>query len=695
MYSNSNSNEMNVSSVSKGSRGILKSSSKDSTGAYSNKKTSSETDSHNKKYNRNINFKLQQPGLLVTPEQNQHLNCSAPNTRCMYSNPMQHNRSSSRSHSGSNPDQSNQSTKNASTYKNSSSPKLCPHHQQLGNLGKTSSKSNSCGRSHSYSSEFSAGCSASQLQNRSCSNESSNDSGLRINLAKIGGKLSGQNSGKNSRNDSVNAQVGYNSPLLGSRNCSHKIDSLENINENSSEALNFGAAHDPKSKTTSCESNSSIKQKRISGCCSNECDHHGPMFKNMRKFSNNQDFKKPDRDLAQKLIELIEYYLSDEYLAKDKYLLRQIRCKSEGYISIKLMTSFKKVKKLTRDWRTVRFALLQTDNLIVSPEGFRVKRAEALPESLRKPRLLSSVVSIKLNEEFSTVDAITGLFSKYGIISLVRILKPGKEIPSDLRNYATQVPDIGKSLCAVVDFEQSDSALQAVRCLKDFLLEQNIRLALLGPRVRRTLYKQDRTTDSDAQSIISEAATAKSVRSNHPTGIAENQEDILSDSLLAEQTPLAQSEAGSIKQFDGITKITSTVITSNGNAKANSTSYKNMLITRPLIKPVARKSIIPTIEIKLSRTLINKKEPPRQGSLESNESTSKTSDMSIDSGNYGSTGIQSNDDDINKAADLKEDDVKNGNSKAQSKVSIILREPEGPGVNPDLAGFAIKRKCLN
>jgi len=226
-----------------------------------------------------------------------------------------------------------------------------------------------------------------------------------------------------------------------------------------------------------------------------------------RRFSNQTEFKKPESELVVKIIELIEFYLSDEYLAKDKYLLRQIRCKSEGYISIKLMTSFKKVKKLTRDWRSVRYALLKSKNLEISPEGFRVKRASALPDALRKPRLLSSVVSIRLPLEYQSVDAITQLFSKYGEIGLVRLLKPGKEIPSDLRNYATQVPDIGKSLCAVVDFEQSDAALQAVRCLKEQLVESGMRLALLGPRVRRTLYKQDRPEDEsvcDAESVCDE-----------------------------------------------------------------------------------------------------------------------------------------------------------------------------------------------
>lgn len=212
--------------------------------------------------------------------------------------------------------------------------------------------------------------------------------------------------------------------------------------------------------------------------------------------NNGSDWKQPEEDLVSKIISQVEFYLSDEYLSKDKYLLRQIRCKSEGYISIKLMTSFKKVKKLTRDWRTVRYSLLKSDNLIISPEGFRVKRKVVLPDALRRPRLLTSVVAIRVPTQYDSVDAVTSLFHSFGEIGLVRLLRPGKEIPSDLRNYATQVPDIGNTLCCVVDFEQSDAALKAVRELKEKFIECGMRLALLGPRVRRTLYRQDRA-DSD------------------------------------------------------------------------------------------------------------------------------------------------------------------------------------------------------
>jgi len=40
---------------------------------------------------------------------------------------------------------------------------------------------------------------------------------------------------------------------------------------------------------------------------------------------------------------------------------------------------------------------------------------------------------------------MTSLFSGFGEIEYVRLLRSDKPIPADLRNYATQVPDIGKS----------------------------------------------------------------------------------------------------------------------------------------------------------------------------------------------------------------------------------------------------------
>lgn len=58
------------------------------------------------------------------------------------------------------------------------------------------------------------------------------------------------------------------------------------------------------------------------------------------------DWMSPDADLIKKMVSQIEYYLSDENLSKDAFLLKHVRRNKMGYVNIKLLTSFKKVSRV-------------------------------------------------------------------------------------------------------------------------------------------------------------------------------------------------------------------------------------------------------------------------------------------------------------------------------------------------------------
>jgi la-related protein 6 len=126
------------------------------------------------------------------------------------------------------------------------------------------------------------------------------------------------------------------------------------------------------------------------------------------------------------------------------------------------LTSFKKIKKLTRDWRVTAHALKRSKIVELSADGHRVKRHAHLPDNLRRGRTMTSILAIRVPEDWATLEAITNLFSTYGNITLARVLRPGRAIPPDLRNYATQIPDMGATTCAVVDFDSTDSGLSII-----------------------------------------------------------------------------------------------------------------------------------------------------------------------------------------------------------------------------------------
>ena len=77
----------------------------------------------------------------------------------------------------------------------------------------------------------------------------------------------------------------------------------------------------------------------------------------------------------------------------NKIYYKQIRCKKDGFISIKLITSFKNIKKLTCDSQVVRCAIVRLcKSIVVSSDGLRVRRVNRLPDLLKKPRLLKTVL---------------------------------------------------------------------------------------------------------------------------------------------------------------------------------------------------------------------------------------------------------------------------------------------------------------
>ncbi|XP_040393920.1 la-related protein 6-like [Cygnus olor] len=178
----------------------------------------------------------------------------------------------------------------------------------------------------------------------------------------------------------------------------------------------------------------------------------------------------PDPQLVRRIVSQVEFYLSDENLAKDAFLLKHVQKNKMGFVSIKLLTSFKKVKYLTRDWRLTLYALQFSELLEVNEEGTKVRRRVPLPESLLSippsklllawdplPQELGVLPPLQKN----FIETITRMFSPFGAIASIRILRPGRKLPSDVRKYTVRFPELLSRCCALVEYESLESARRA------------------------------------------------------------------------------------------------------------------------------------------------------------------------------------------------------------------------------------------
>ncbi|XP_076350275.1 la-related protein 6-like [Tachypleus tridentatus] len=176
--------------------------------------------------------------------------------------------------------------------------------------------------------------------------------------------------------------------------------------------------------------------------------------------TNEDDFLQPDKVVVENIIRQVEYYFSNANLLKDPFLLKHVRRNKQGYVSLKLIASFRKVKSFTKNWRVVAHSLRYSKDLEINEEGTKVRRKDPLPHYDETPPS-RTVIAFKFPFEKPTVEKIAELFSEYGIITLIRILHPSKAIPSDIKTFLYKHSEIGSSVCALVEFENRESACRA------------------------------------------------------------------------------------------------------------------------------------------------------------------------------------------------------------------------------------------
>lgn len=167
-------------------------------------------------------------------------------------------------------------------------------------------------------------------------------------------------------------------------------------------------------------------------------------------------------ELTQRIVAQVEYYFSDENILRDSFLLKHVRRNREGYVSLKLMASFRKVKSLTKNWELVREALRSSSTrLEVNAEGTKVRRRDPLPEH-DETAPSRTVVAFPLVDRV-TVEAVAEIFSRCGPISLLRLLRPGGPVPPCAKRFLQRHPEASGCSAAVVEFEHHEAASLAVR----------------------------------------------------------------------------------------------------------------------------------------------------------------------------------------------------------------------------------------
>ncbi|KAK2524982.1 hypothetical protein Q9233_009029, partial [Columba guinea] len=146
----------------------------------------------------------------------------------------------------------------------------------------------------------------------------------------------------------------------------------------------------------------------------------------------------PDPQLVWRIVSQVEFYLSDENLAKDAFLLK--RC--FAVVSAEANEEGTKVR-----WRVP----IPESRLSIAPSKLLLAW-ELLPREQDALSLLQK----------NFLETITRMFSPFGAIASIHILRPGRKLPSYVRKYASRFPELLSRCCSLVEYESLGSARRAL-----------------------------------------------------------------------------------------------------------------------------------------------------------------------------------------------------------------------------------------
>ncbi|KAJ8545320.1 hypothetical protein K7X08_017903 [Anisodus acutangulus] len=238
-------------------------------------------------------------------------------------------------------------------------------------------------------------------------------------------------------------------------------------------------------------------------------------------------------DLRNKIVKQVEYYFSDANLPTDKFLLKYVTRDKEGFVPVKVIASFSKVKKLTKETSIIAAALTESSLLVVSPDGRKVKRLHPLPLSEIKDSKVCTVLVGNLPEDHS-VDNLRRIFGQTGNVKHVTIRDPHTE--RDPTKCTTAEKLLSGKLHALVEYNTVEAAAKAVAILNN---EQDWRFGLRVKLLKKTnkpgqSKKGWRDQDSDRNNNIQAADLAVNEENHSSEHLVDSQDEEEGDHLSKE-----------------------------------------------------------------------------------------------------------------------------------------------------------------
>ncbi|KAK3242819.1 hypothetical protein CYMTET_47490 [Cymbomonas tetramitiformis] len=246
---------------------------------------------------------------------------------------------------------------------------------------------------------------------------------------------------------------------------------------------------------------------------------------------------------VQKIITQVEFYFGDANLPTDNFLMKQVRSNPEGWVSLKTILSFRKMKNMKKSLKQVADALQLSSELAVHATGDRVRRIAKLPEVDPVEVQERTVIGENLPPK-PTIADMEEIFGKVGKLMMVRICQPNQQQRSTAQAAGGDL-NVSNQLHVLVEYATVEEAARAVEELTD---SDNWRFGLRVRALARPLSKKKKKAKSKAGKEVKstardEAASGHGAASSAPLPANAAEDSGADEQAVAPERVLAASSS--------------------------------------------------------------------------------------------------------------------------------------------------------
>lgn len=205
--------------------------------------------------------------------------------------------------------------------------------------------------------------------------------------------------------------------------------------------------------------------------------------------ADEENFIPPPDNLAEKIRQRAESYFEDYNLFKNSFLLNHVQRNKKGYVNLKLITSLRKIKSLTRDFRVVAYSLKKSKVLELNSEESKVRRIEPIPK-VEDTSFGKTLMVFNLPTQNLSPDSLRDMFSKFGTVvsaGVYEIDSPASDIYHERCLYFHR--KIASKIYGIVEFEEYDAIVETLKDEDGHLPKENeVKAVPLLPQI----YKKEK-----------------------------------------------------------------------------------------------------------------------------------------------------------------------------------------------------------